>query len=103
MTGCARVLHNVAMGRKAGNPGAAGVGAPGRRARKAAATRRALFDAGLEAVGRRPFGVVSVLDLTDAVDVAKGVFYLHFKSKDEFLIELLRDVLGQFLEGLEAK
>ncbi len=70
-----------------------------RRERKAAATRRALFHAGLEAFGRRPFALVSVIDLTETVDVAKGVFYLHFKSKDEFLIELFRDVLRHCLEG----
>lgn len=75
---------------------------PTRRERKAAATRRALFEAGLDAFGRRPFGLVSVIDLTEAVDVAKGVFYLHFKSKDEFLIELFRDVLARFLDELLA-
>lgn len=73
-----------------------------RRERKAAATRRALFDAGLEAFGRQPIGWVSVVDLTEAVDVAKGVFYIHFKSKDEFLIKLYQDVLGRFLEDVDA-
>ena len=75
---------------------------PSRRERKAAATRRSLFDAGLDAFEHRPFGLVSVLDLTEAVDVAKGVFYLHFRSKDDFVLELLRHVFDEFLDSLEV-
>lgn len=72
----------------------------GRRARKALATRLALFDAGLQAFEKRPLSLVSVLDLTEASDVAKGVFYLHFRSKDEFLIELWMFVQGRHLDAL---
>ena len=45
----------------------------GRRARKALAVRQALFDAGLSAFERQPIGLVSILDITEAADVAKGV------------------------------
>lgn len=71
----------------------------GRRARKARATRLALFEAGLAAFEHRPLGVVSVLDITEASDVAKGVFYLHFRGKDEYLIALWEFVQGAFLAG----
>lgn len=79
----------------------------GRRARKARLTRRALLDAGLAAFERQPPALVSVLDLTEAADVAKGVFYLHFASKDDFLLALAEDVQHGFLmlviEGLQAQ
>ena len=72
----------------------------GRRARKALAARRAMFDAGLAAFERQPIGLVSVLDITEAADVAKGVFYLHFRSKDEFIIALWEDVQRTFLDAI---
>lgn len=74
-------------------------GAPlGRRARKALAIRQALFDAGLTAFERQPIGLVSILDITEAADVAKGVFYLQFKSKDDYLLALWEEVQGRFLD-----
>lgn len=75
----------------------------GRRARKALAVRRALFEAGLVAFERQPIALVSVLDITEAADVAKGVFYLQFRSKDEFLLALWQDVQLRCLEVLRSK
>ena len=75
----------------------------GRRARKALATRNAMFEAGLTAFEHRPVAVVSVLDITEASDVAKGVFYLHFRGKDEYLIELWQFVQRNFLDALRQR
>jgi len=75
----------------------------GRRARKALATRNAMFDAGLTAFENRPISVVSVLDITEATDVAKGVFYLHFRGKDEYLISLWEFVRRAFLDAVRKK
>lgn len=75
----------------------------GRRQRKALLVHRAMIEAGLAAFARRPIGMVSVLDITEAVDVAKGVFYLHFKSRDEFLIALWEDVRSSLLEMMNME
>jgi len=72
----------------------------GRRARKALATRNAVFEAGLTAFENRPVGVVSVLDITEASDVAKGVFYIHYRGKDEFLIALWEFVQRTLLDAI---
>jgi AcrR family transcriptional regulator len=74
----------------------------GRRARKALAARKAMFEAGLAGFERQPIGLVSVLDITEAADVAKGVFYLHFQSKDEFIIALWEDVQRSFLDAIRG-
>lgn len=74
----------------------------GRRARKAMAVHQSLFTAGLTAFEREPIGLVSVLDITEGADVAKGVFYLHFKSKDEYLLALWEHVQRGFLDGVRA-
>ena len=49
-----------------------------------------------------PIGLVSILDITEEADVAKGVFYLHFKSKDEYLLALWEDVQRTFLDNVRA-
>jgi AcrR family transcriptional regulator len=71
----------------------------GRRARKALAVRRALFESGLAAFERQPIGLVSILDITETADVAKGVFYLQFKSKDDYLLALWEEVQSRFLDA----
>ena len=75
----------------------------GRRARKALATRNAMFEAGLTAFENRPLGVVSVLDITESSDVAKGVFYLHFRGKDEYLTALWESVQRTFLDAIRQR
>jgi len=72
----------------------------GRRARKALAVRQALFEAGLSSFDRQPIGLVSILDITEAADVAKGVFYLQFKSKDDYLLALWQEVQHRYLDTL---
>lgn len=74
----------------------------GRRARKAMALRQTLFSAGLTAFERQPIGLVSILDITEEADVAKGVFYLHFKSKDGYLLALWEDIQRGVLDGIRA-
>ncbi len=66
------------------------------------AVRQSLFAAGLAAFERQPIGLVSILDITEEADVAKGVFYLHFKSKDEYLLALWEDVQRSFLDTVRA-
>lgn len=75
----------------------------GRRARKALATRNSMFEAGLAAFENRPIGMVSVLDITEAADVAKGVFYLHFRGKDEYLIALWEHVQRRMLDEIRLE
>lgn len=62
--------------------------------------RQALFEAGLSAFERQPIALVSILDITEAADVAKGVFYLQFKSKDDYLLCLWQEVQARFLESV---
>ncbi len=81
------------------DPGQSGIDPPlGRRQRKAMAVRQALFDAGLTAFERQPIALVSVLDITERADVAKGVFYLQFRSKDDYLLALWEHTQRLFLD-----
>lgn len=66
-----------------------GRAAPGRRVRRKAATRSALVEAGLALVKARGLFATRIEDITERCDVAKGVFYNYFDSKDALYAELL--------------
>jgi len=91
-------------------PPVPGSGKLTRRERKSLATRQALIDAGLAMFEHRPIDVVSVLDITETADVAKGVFYLQFNSKDDYLLAILdslqsslRQRMAAAVEGAETR
>jgi len=93
-----RFLDNSPMPEQPDRPPSGNAPPPGRRARRALVVRQALFDAGFALFERQPVGLVSVLDITEKADVAKGVFYLHFHSKDEYLLQLWAEAHRRFLE-----
>jgi AcrR family transcriptional regulator len=60
---------------------------PGRRARKKAQTRQAIYQAATTLFLARGYDAVTVDDVCRAADVAKGTFFLHFPTKDALLAE----------------
>lgn len=63
-------------------------------------TKRSLLDAAFSLFMERGYGAVTVQDLIDAVGIAKGTFYHHFKSKEEVLEALADQMMDQVLEGI---
>lgn len=59
--------------------------AAGRRERKAAETRLALFRAAVALFAERGFHNVTVEDITEAADVGKGTFFNYFRTKEHVL------------------
>lgn len=53
-------------------------------------TRAALLEAGLHLADRQPLAQMSVDAVVGKAGVAKGTFYLHFKSRADFLVALHR-------------
>jgi AcrR family transcriptional regulator len=43
----------------------------------------------------RGYAATTVDEIAEAADVAKGTFYYHFASKDQLMVDLVRDTLGQ--------
>ena len=66
--------------------GSAGGHSHGRRERRSAETREALFRAALDLFARKGFTETTVEDITDAADVGKGTFFNYFPSKDHILL-----------------
>ena len=48
---------------------------------------------------QRGYGAASVADIVNAAGVARGTFYVHFKSKREILIALMRAVREELVAG----
>ena len=67
----------------------------GRRERKKIQTRQALLVHARALMAERGVGATRIEDITARTDVAKGVFYNYFKSKEDLVAELVQ-------EGMEA-
>ena len=52
-----------------------------RVARRRAETRRRIVETAMRLFTERGYDNVTVADITDAADVAKGTFFTHFPSK----------------------
>lgn len=58
--------------------------------------RDEIVEKGIRLFLRRGYHGTSIKDITDAVNISKGAFYWHFKSKDE----LLRTIVDHFERSL---
>lgn len=75
---------------------------PGKRARKADLTRRALFAAAARVVGRKGYENASIAEITRLAGVANGTFYNYFTTRQELFDELLLVVGEQLLAHIRA-
>lgn len=76
----------------------AAVAAP-RQSRKRARTRGELVAAAERLVALRGLDALSIDEITEEADVAKGTFYTHFQDKDD----LANTIAGQIRAELEAR
>lgn len=58
-----------------------------RRERKKERTRQEIYQAAMKLFVARGFAAVTVEDICQAADVARGTFFLHFPTKDALLLE----------------
>ncbi len=67
--------------------------APRRLTARGRDRKKALLDFATARFAENGFHPTSVSDIVDGVGVGKGVFYWYFPSKDELLLEILREAL----------
>ena len=60
---------------------------PSRRDRKKERTRGEIYSAAMNLFLRRSFEAVTIEEICDAADVARGTFFLHFPTKETLLAE----------------
>ena len=56
-----------------------------KRKEQAAHTRQMLIETGQRLLSEKGYDAVTISDITEACGVAKGTFYVYFKSKDQLL------------------
>lgn len=74
----------------------------GRRQRKAAETRVALFRASMDLFVKHGFSNVTVEEITDAADVGKGTFFNYFPTKDHVLGVMAEIQIGKIAGAIES-
>jgi AcrR family transcriptional regulator len=71
------------------------------RTKPAAVRREELMDAAQALFLEKGFAFTSVDEIVRAADVAKGTFYLHFRTKDDVLAALRERYVTSFCERLQ--
>jgi len=71
-------------------------GPESRVARKRREARERIINAAERLMRTRPIEAVTIGDITSAADVGHGTFYLHFKSKYEVLLPIVRAAARQW-------
>lgn len=64
-------------------------------------TKEMLVEAGKKVIFEKGFHGARISDITSEAGLAHGTFYLYFKSKEDFLLELLLSVREQMLKLFE--
>jgi AcrR family transcriptional regulator len=73
-----------------------------RRERKKERTRQEIYRAAMELFVARGYDAVTVEDICEAADVAKGTFFLHFPTKDALLLEYGKEAARELAELLDS-
>lgn len=62
--------------------------------------RKKIIDKSIKLFLRKSFKGTSIQDITNALNITKGAFYWHFKSKDELLETIIDKYEREFLDSL---
>ena len=72
----------------------------GRRERKREATRNQIIEAAKALFDERRYDDVTIDEITNRADVAKGTFYLHFRTKDDVAAEVYNEVVRPAVDAV---
>ncbi|MDX1757068.1 MAG: TetR/AcrR family transcriptional regulator [Marinobacter sp.] len=64
-------------------------------------TKQGIRQALLELLAQRPFAEIQVKDLVAQAGIARATFYLHFKSRDELLLDYIDEMFEGFFAEIE--
>jgi AcrR family transcriptional regulator len=73
---------------------------PRKQDRRVVRTRRSLRDALFELIREKGYSAVVVEDITDRADLGRTTFYLHYKNKEDLMLESVRELLDELIGQL---
>ncbi len=65
--------------------------------RRVQRTRKLLQDALMSLILEEGYDAISIQDITDKANLGRATFYLHFKDKDELLLEVMAHFIEDFM------
>ncbi len=69
------------------------------RKEKAAETKRKIFETAIRLIKEKGYDNITISEISKASGVAKGSFYVHYKSKEDIVRESYYADMGQYIEG----
>ena len=64
-------------------------------------TRKWLQEALLSLMSEKPFIKISIAEITEKAEVSRPTFYLHYKNKEEVLVDYLDSMYQSFMEDMQ--
>lgn len=65
--------------------------------------RQAILDAAWEMYQGTPYEAITIANVAERVGVAKGTFYLYFRTKEELFLALQQEQLNAWFEALDER
>ena len=62
--------------------------------------KKELIDAALKLFMKKGYEQTAVSDIVKEIGVAQGTFYYHFKSKNELLLEVVKNIIFEIIEKI---
>lgn len=69
--------------------------------RRVRRTRRRLRDALIELILANGYDHITIQEITDAADLSRATFYLHYKDKDELLASSLEEMFDELMDSVK--
>ena len=69
---------------------------------RVARTRQMLRDALVSLIEEQGFDAVTVQDITDRAELNRATFYLHYRDKQDLLVQSLRDAIDELVADIGA-
>lgn len=70
--------------------------------RRVRRTRRRLRDALIQLILEHGYEKITIQEITDAADLSRATFYLHYKTKDELLASSLEEMFDELVTSMES-
>jgi AcrR family transcriptional regulator len=61
-------------------------------------TRKLLRDALMDLIMEDGYDAISIQDITEKANLGRATFYLHFKDKDELLLDVMEQFIADFMQ-----
>ncbi|NJO84769.1 MAG: TetR/AcrR family transcriptional regulator [Blastochloris sp.] len=74
---------------------------PSRIDRRRQRTRAQLLDSLIALLQEKPYDQITIQDITDQADINRATFYLHYKDKDDLLLNSMNDIYADLVQRME--